>query len=109
MNPSEILDAINAGEDKDWEFKSAKGGLPASLWETYSAMANTGGGVIVLGVRELDSGGFQIQGLSDPVKIKRDFGNTINNRSRVSTNLLTDGKLRTEVVDGKSLLVIQVP
>ena len=109
MNPSEILDAINAGEDKDWEFKSAKGGLPGSLWETYSAMANTDGGVIVLGVRELDSGGFQIQGLSDPVKIKRDFWNTINNRSRVSTNLLTDGNLRTEVVDGKSLLVIQVP
>ncbi len=83
MNANEILTAISAGEDKDWEFKSARGGLPGSLWETYSALANTDGGVIVLGVKELDDGSFDIHGLDDPGKMEKNFWNTINDRGKV--------------------------
>ena len=37
-------------EDNRLEVKKASGGLPNSLWESYSSMANCYGGVIILGV-----------------------------------------------------------
>jgi ATP-dependent DNA helicase RecG len=51
---NDILAAAQVGETTDWEFKSARGGFPGSFWETYSAMANSEGGVVVLGVSEKD-------------------------------------------------------
>lgn len=39
-------------ESDDLEFKSAAGGFPKTFWDTYSAFANSEGGIIVLGVAE---------------------------------------------------------
>ena len=39
-------------EDGHFEAKSFSRGIPESLWETYSAFANTSGGTIVLGLDE---------------------------------------------------------
>lgn len=46
-------------EDNRMEVKKAKGGLPVSLWDTYSSFANCYGGVIILGVAENKDGTFR--------------------------------------------------
>jgi len=108
MNEIEILEAVAKGESNDWEFKSARGGFPANVWETYSAMANTDGGTIVLGIGEA-SDGFFIEGLKNPQQSLKTCVDTVNNRGKVSINLLTANAARLVTVDGKSVLVIQVP
>jgi predicted HTH transcriptional regulator len=70
VTEQQLLAALKLGEVKDWEFKSAKGGIPGSLWETYSALANTDGGCIVLGV-ERDC---TLSGLTDVLNIKKASG-----------------------------------
>ena len=76
---------LKSGESEDLEFKSGKGGLPENLWETYSAMANTQGGVILLGVQNDGS----VSGIVDTHKIRKQFWDTINNRQKVNRNLLS--------------------
>jgi len=109
MNIQDILNALDLGEDKDWEFKAAKGGLPGNLWDTYSAMANTDGGCIVLGIKEKDGGEFEVQGLDDPSKTEQDFWNLVNNRQKISLNLLANNDVRIEQINERSVLVVQVP
>lgn len=43
-----IKDTLLAGERVTLECKKATNGVPSSLWDTYSAFANTYGGTILL-------------------------------------------------------------
>ena len=72
-NAIEILAALGLGEDRDWEFKSARGGIPGSLWETYSAMANTDGGVVIVGVSEAGPDRRVVDGLPDAIRAQPVF------------------------------------
>ena len=96
-------------ENNRLEVKKAGGGIPNSLWETYSAMANGSGGMILLGVAEKDDGSFVTTGLKDVEKLRRDFWNTVNNRQKVSVNLLVDEDVDAYEVNGDAVLAIHVP
>ena len=92
------------------EVKSARGGLPNSLWESYSAFANSEGGVIVLGVKENSKdGSLYVEGLDDVHKLLKDFWNMVNNRQKVSCNILTDSMAIPDRIEGKDVIVIRVP
>lgn len=96
-------------ENNRLEVKKAKGGLPNSLWDTYSAMANCYGGMILLGVVEKEDGSFVTTGLKDVEKLRKDFWNMVNNRQKVSINLLTDDDMDSYEVDSDVILAIRVP
>ena len=88
------------------EIKSARGGLPNSLWESYSAFANSEGGIIVLGVKEnAKDGSLYVEGLDDVHKLMKDFWNMVNNRQ----NILTDSMAVLDKIEGKDVIVIRVP
>lgn len=91
------------------EAKVAQGGLPDTLWDSYSAFANTDGGCILLGVKELDDHSLYVVGLNDAEKMKKDFWNMVNNRQKISVNLMTERRVRIESVDGKNIIVLEVP
>ena len=96
-------------ENNRIEAKKALGGLPQSIWETYSAFANTLGGILLLGVEEYGDHSLHAVDLPDPDKLIKDFWDTVNNPEKVSVNILTDKHVQKQEVDGKHIVVITVP
>ena len=97
-------------EDNRREVKAAEGGLPTNLWDTYSSMANTYGGVIICGVRERTDGSWYTTGMRDVARLRKNFWNQVNDKNKVSENLLEEERdLKLYEVDGDVILVIHVP
>ncbi len=109
-----VLSTFPQFEGSEIEYKSAKGGFPTSFWSTYSAFANTEGGLIVLGVKEEADHQFSPDGLTleHARRLQQDFFNTQNNPNKISTDLLTDANVRLQQVPGQPehyILVFDVP
>lgn len=96
-------------EDNRREVKNANGGLPVSLWDTYSSFANCYGGVIILGVKEEKDGSWRTTGLQNEAKLRKEFWDMINNRKKISINLLTDEDVKTYMIGEDVIMVIYVP
>ena len=96
-------------ENNHIEAKKAMGGLPGSIWETYSAFANTLGGVILLGVEEWPDKTLHAVDLPDPDKLIKEFWNNVNNPNKTSVNLLSSKDVFVQEVDGNHIVVINVP
>ena len=96
-------------ENNRIEAKKALGGLPRSIWETYSAFANTLGGIILLGVEEHPDKSLHPVNLPDPERLVKEFWDTVNNTSKVNVNILSDRHVRIEDIGGNRIIVIEVP
>jgi len=96
-------------ENNRLEAKKATGGLPESLWETYSAFANTLGGVILLGVEELPDKTLRPVQLPDTDWLLSDFYDIISDPKKVSFNILSDKDVSVHTSQGHRIIVINVP
>lgn len=88
--------------------RDGRGTLPDDFWPTYSAFANTNGGVVVLGVRE-KQGRFTIEGIPNVANVRRMLFDQLNNRQKISVNLLNDAHVQEMRLEGRVLLVIDIP
>ena len=108
-----IADVALLREACDLECKLAagrdgQGAVPDDFWPTYSAFANTEGGVVVLGLREKHER-FTVEGIVRVAKVRKELFDALNNRNKVSVNLLTDSHVREAHLNGRTLLVVEVP
>ena len=103
----DILQLINEGENAELECKEAGQGLPKDLWETYSSFANTIGGIILLGVKQIGNE-FEVSGV-DAQKRLKEFWDLINNPPKASINLLDDKNVQVISIEGKQVIKIIVP
>lgn len=108
------IDLEELAEGYDVEVKKAsgrdgQGECPKSFFESYVAMANTQGGVIFLGINELSTGRFEVTGIANPSNVLKPLWDALNNRQRVSANLLTNAMVEVIEVQNKQVIRVQVP
>lgn len=89
--------------------RDGKGELPKSFWETYSAMANAHGGVVLLGARELSPNRYRLEDISDPPRILRSLWDGLNNPEKASVNLLKDADVTVRNIRGQHIIQIRIP
>ena len=95
-------------ENNRIEAKKALGGLPKSIWETYSAFANTLGGVILLGVEEIDKA-FHPINLPYPDQLIDEFWQILNDKTKVSKNIITKQHIKVLRNDTYCFIAIFIP
>lgn len=111
LNRKDIVRLCRLGENKEVEFKSAAGGFPKEFWKSFSAFANTDGGIIVLGVIQKRDA-FILDGLlqQDVVRMRKQFWDSAHNPSKVSHPLLSEKDIQDiDLGDSRWALVFRIP
>lgn len=105
MTETELLKLIQGGENIRVEFKKSTNEITKDVYDTVCSFSNRDGGIIFLGVK--DNG--EILGIApDAVdRMKKDFVTSINNGQKINPPLYLQPE--TYLVDGRTILVIQVP
>ena len=85
MTIEQLKTTLTRKENVAIEYKTAKGGIPANMWETVSAFANTNGGVIIFGVAEKNKMPV-VDGLTkdEVIDLKKKFWDLANNRQKLN-------------------------
>ena len=96
-------------ENNRIEAKKALGGLPKSIWETYSAFANTLGGILLLGVEERPDHSLHAVDLPEPERLTGEFWQLVNDPKKVSVNLLSPQHVGIARIGGRRIIAIEVP
>ncbi|WP_348303885.1 RNA-binding domain-containing protein [Methanothrix sp.] len=107
-------DLMDLAEEVDLEAKKAtgrngRGELPKGFFETYSAMANTDGGIILLGIEEKPNGIFTVIGIPEPQSVLKALWDNLNNKNQVSINLLANHMVQVQNYQGKNVIQVSVP
>lgn len=106
----DIEKVLSQKENQFIEAKLADSKVPKSLWETYSAFANTFGGTIILGLKEdKTSKVLSVVGVKNADQIISDIWNTLNNNNKVSSNILLSKHIYQLEYESKTLIIIEVP
>ncbi|HDO1311475.1 RNA-binding domain-containing protein [Aeromonas veronii] len=110
---TDLTDLETLAESEQVEFKLAagrdgKGALPQDFWSSYSAMANGRGGWVILGVEEKERKFIPV-GVTELDKVQQDLFNQLNDRDRVSVNLLSAQNVQVVQLAGKSIMAIHIP
>lgn len=113
LSLNNIADITLLQENSEVECKLAggrdgNGAVPNDMWESYSAFANTRGGVILLGLKE-KKGNFTVEGIKNPAPLIKNIWDIINNPQKVSHNLLSESDVKVESIDGNQIICISVP
>jgi len=113
MIHEDFFDLDSLKEGFDVELKTAlgrdkRGTVPESFWETYSAMANTSGGIIILGAQEKNVSVI-FHNLSKYESMSQDIWNNLNNPKKVSVNILQNPDIKHIIYENKNMIVISVP
>ena len=89
--------------------KAANGRIPQSIYESYSAFCNTYGGTIILGLEELSDTEYKVIGVEEPIKMIDGIMTTLNNKQKISKNLLTLSSFKILDLDEAKVILISVP
>ncbi len=106
-------DILALKESFEVEFKKAtgkdgKGKLPNDLLETYSAMANTNGGNIFLGIEEKGEN-IHIVGIKNIDNVIKELFDILNNPQKISQNILKNEDVQILNIEQKNIIWIKVP